>query len=68
MGKIRINHEVWLKLPSGIQGKDLAYQAVLDNVNKAMIPLAQLASTCMQQIEDHNQADPSKALKTITDS
>ena len=33
-----------------------------------MIPLAQLASTCMQQIEDHNQTDPSKALKTITDS
>ena len=53
MGKVKVNHAgVWSKLSAATQNADLAHQALLENINKAMIPLTVLASKCMDSIQD----------------
>ena len=37
MGKVKVNHGVWSKLYAATQNADLAHQAFLENINKAMI-------------------------------
>ena len=72
MGKVKVNHGVWSKLSAATQNADLAHQALLENINKAMIPLTFLASKCMESIQDaDNKVEPpttGEILKTITDS
>ena len=63
MGKVKVNHEVWHKLSQSTKNKDSYYQSLLEKINCAMIPLAKLASKCID-----STPQPSEVQKTLLDS